>query len=145
MRSVLTLGVLLAITLSGCGHNGTASGTTIGASAGPAIPIIFSHDLNAVCKQAEAAQLVIRPAQNGPRLLSLDVRYLGQILTLRAPPSQAVLFTEFRRNAQRALKQLQSGDTPGAVEIYLKNRSLALKLDAPACRRWGLEPTPAGA
>jgi flagellar biosynthesis GTPase FlhF len=119
-----------AAAIAGCGsNNSSASGT--GAATGAASAAVFSSDLNALCKQGNAAA---KSVQNNPAKFEKVIeQYLPKFQALSASGAQQAVYAKFVANIQKEATNLKSGNLQAAVAANNANKTLAKQLKAPAC------------
>jgi hypothetical protein len=119
-----------AVAIAGCGSNSSsASGT--GASTGPSNPAVFSADLNALCKQGNAAAAKVK--SNPAKFLQVINSYLPKFRALTASGSQQATYNKFLANVEAEATGLKSGNLKAAQAANARNNALATQLHAPAC------------
>jgi hypothetical protein len=119
-----------AVAIAGCGSsNSSASGT--GAATGAASAAVFSTDLNALCKQGNAAA---RSVQSNPAKFEKVIeQYLPKFQALSASGAQQAVYAKFVANIQKEATSLKAGNLQAALSANNANKALAKQLNAPAC------------
>jgi hypothetical protein len=119
-----------AVAIAGCGSNSSSNSGT-GAATGPASAAVFSSDLNALCKQGNAAAKADQT--NAAKFEKVVEQYLPKFQALTASGSQQATYNEFVANIQKEASSLKSGNLQAAQAANTANNALAKKLNAPAC------------
>jgi hypothetical protein len=119
-----------AVALAGCGSSSSSNSST-GAATGPANNQVFSADLNALCKQGNAAGKTV--GSNPAKALKLINSFLPKFRALTASGAQGALYKKFVGSLQDEASALGSGDIAGYKAARRQNHALAQQLGAPAC------------
>lgn len=119
-----------AVALAGCGSSSSSNSST-GAATGPANNQVFSADLNALCKQGNAAAASVK--NNPKKFLAVIEQYLPKFNALTASGAQGALYSKFKANIQAEATALKSGNLQAANAANTRNKALANQLSAPAC------------
>ena len=120
-----------AAAIAGCGSSNGSSASGTGAQVGPANPATFSADLNALCKQGNAAAAQV--ANDPAKLLATVNEFLPKFKALTATGSQQATYSKFLANVQAEIAALKSGNVAAAKAAQAKNKAYAHQLNAPAC------------
>jgi hypothetical protein len=120
----------VAAAIAGCGSSGSSDSGT-GLQTGPANGATFSADLNALCKQGNAAAAKV--ANDPAKLLATVDQFLPKFKALTATGAQQAKYNTFLANVQAEINALKSGNVTAAKAAQAKNRAYAHALNAPAC------------
>jgi hypothetical protein len=119
-----------AVALAGCGSSSSSNSST-GAATGPANNQVFSADLNALCKQANAAGKTV--GTNQAKALALINQFLPKFKALTASGAQGGIYAKFVSSLQAEATALKSHDIAAFKAANQKNNAYAKQLGAPAC------------
>ncbi len=119
-----------AVAIAGCGSSSSsASGT--GAAKGPSNPAVFSADLDALCRQGNAAAAKVK--NNPTKFLQVVNGYLPKFRALTASGSQQAIYNKFLANVEAEAAGLKSGNLKAVQAANMRNNALAKQLHAPSC------------
>jgi hypothetical protein len=119
-----------AVAIAGCGSNNSSSSGT-GAATGAASKAVFSTDLNALCKQGNAAAKAV---QSDPAKFEQVIeQYLPKFQALSASGGQQAIYANFVANIQKEAANLKAGNVKAALAANNAKKTLAKQLNAPAC------------
>ena len=94
-------------------------------------PQTFSTDLNALCKQGNAA--VAQVSTDPAKSLAVVDQFLPKFEALTASGSQQAIYNKFLANIKAEIAALKAGNTTAAKAAAAKNKAYATALNAPAC------------
>ena len=118
-----------AVAIAGCGSSSSSNSST-GAATGPANNQVFSADLNALCKQANAGAKKVASTAKAEALIE---QFLPKFKALTASGAQGALYQKFVASLQTEATALKAGNTAAAKTANDQNNALARQLGAPAC------------
>jgi hypothetical protein len=119
-----------AVALAGCGSSSSSNSST-GAATGPANNQVFSADLNALCKQGNAAGKTVG---NSPaKALAVINQFLPKFKALTAAGAQGGIYQKFVASLQAEATALKSNNVAAFKAARKQNHALAQQLNAPAC------------
>ena len=120
-----------AAAIAGCGSSNGSSASGTGAQTGPASPAVFSADLDALCKQGNAAVAAV--GHDPAKQLAVVEQYLPKFKALTATSQQQAVYNKFLANVQAELAALKAGNITAARAAAAKNKVYAKQLNAPHC------------
>jgi hypothetical protein len=119
-----------AVALAGCGSS-TSSNSSTGAATGPANNQVFSADLNALCKQANAGAKKI--GNDPAKALALINQFLPKFKALTASGAQGAIYAKFVASLQTEAGALKANNAAAFKAANNRNNVYAKQLGAPAC------------
>jgi hypothetical protein len=120
-----------AVALAGCGSSSSSNSST-GAATGPANNQVFSADLNALCKQGNAAGKTV--GGDPAKALAVVNQFLPKFKALTASGAQGALYQKFVATLAAEATALKSHNLAAFKAARDQNHTLAKQLNAPACQ-----------
>lgn len=118
------------VAVAGCGSSSSSNSST-GAATGPANNAVFSADLNALCKQANAGAKTV--GSDPAKARALIEQFLPKFKALTASGAQGALYTKFVASLQTEASALKAGNISAFKAANTANNAYAKQLGAPAC------------
>ena len=119
-----------AVALAGCGSSSSSNSST-GAATGPANNQVFSADLNALCKQANAGAKKV--GSDPAKALAVINQFLPKFKALTASGAQGAIYAKFLASLQTEASALKANDAAAFKAANDRNNAYARQLGAPAC------------
>ncbi len=119
-----------AAAIAGCGSSSSSNSST-GAATGPANNQVFSADMNALCKQANASAKKV--ANDPAKAAALIEQFLPKFKALTASGAQGAIYAKFLASLQTEVADLKANNAAAFKATNARNNAYARQLGAPAC------------